>query len=177
MPLSIRTGISNQTAGTSKSSSASSIPQTPSLQVGKVMGVVTTNNTPTRAQFEKLGGYSSSGTIFYLDYDKSKNIDPKLNDDIFLDRYDFILVMLGTILPITFPIDFTNGDTTYVHIDLKFLKMYSKKPVNVLNFIFLASFSRIAPSALAKPAVATQIKSTIKNNQFGSPTSAHFFIS
>ena len=88
MPLSIRTGISNQTAGTSKSSSASSTPQTPSLQVGKVMGVVTTNNTPTPKQFEKVGGYNSPGTVFYLDYNRSKNIDPKLNDDNYLDRCD-----------------------------------------------------------------------------------------
>jgi hypothetical protein len=88
MPLSIRTGISNQTAGTSKSSAASSSPLTLSLQVGKVMGVVTTNNTPTPKQFEKVGGYDSPGTVFYLDYNRSKNIDPKLNDDNYLDRCD-----------------------------------------------------------------------------------------
>jgi len=88
MPLSIRTGISNQTAGTSKSSAASSSPLTLSLQVGKVMGVVTTNNTPTPKQFEKVGGYNSPGTVFYLDYNRSKNIDPKLNDDNYLDRCD-----------------------------------------------------------------------------------------
>jgi hypothetical protein len=87
MSLSIRTGISNQTAGTSKSSTTSAISQIPSLQVGKVMGVVTTNNTPTPKQFEKVGGYNSPGTVFYLDYNKSKNIDPKITDD-YLDRCD-----------------------------------------------------------------------------------------
>ena len=90
MPLSIRTGISNQTAGVSKSSNTSAIPQTPALQVGKVMGVVTTNNTPTPRQFERVGGFSAPGTIFYLDYDKSKNIDPivgsSLDVDAFLNR-------------------------------------------------------------------------------------------
>lgn len=89
MPLSIRTGISNQTAGTSKSSTTSAIPQIPSLQVGKVMGVVTTKNTPSPKQFEKVGGFDSPGTIFYLDYNKSKNIDPKIaNPDDYLDRCD-----------------------------------------------------------------------------------------
>jgi hypothetical protein len=89
MPLSIRTGISNQTAGTSKSSTTSAIPQIPSLQVGKVMGVVTTKNTPSPKQFEKVGGFDSPGTIFYLDYNKSKNIDPKIVDvDDRLDKCD-----------------------------------------------------------------------------------------
>jgi hypothetical protein len=88
MSLQIRTGISNQTAGTSKSSTTSAIPQIPALQVGKVMGVVTTENTPSSKQFEKVGGLESPGTIFYLDYDKSKNIDPKLNRDDYLDRCD-----------------------------------------------------------------------------------------
>jgi len=89
MPLSIRTGISNQTAGTSKSSTTSAIPQIPALQVGKVMGVVTTKNTPSPKQFEKVGGFDSPGTIFYLDYNKSKNIDPKIsNPDDYLDRCD-----------------------------------------------------------------------------------------
>ena len=43
-------------------------------QVGRVYGVVTTENTPTKEMFEKVGGYSGIGTIFYLDYEQSKNI-------------------------------------------------------------------------------------------------------
>lgn len=42
-------------------------------QIGKVFGVVTTYNTPTKELFEKVGGWSGIGTVFYLDYEKSKN--------------------------------------------------------------------------------------------------------
>jgi hypothetical protein len=45
----------------------------PKAQVGKVYGVVTTENTPTQAMFEKVGGFNGIGTIFYLDYDQAKN--------------------------------------------------------------------------------------------------------
>ena len=47
---------------------------TKKAQVGRVYGVVTTENTPTKEMFEKVGGYSGIGTIFYLDYEQSKNI-------------------------------------------------------------------------------------------------------
>ena len=50
-------------------------------QVGKVYGVVTTENTPTKAMFEKVGGFSSIGTIFYLDYDQAKNTVGNIGDD------------------------------------------------------------------------------------------------
>jgi hypothetical protein len=42
-------------------------------QVGRVYGIVTTENTPTKEMFEKAGGYSGIGTIFYLDYEQSKD--------------------------------------------------------------------------------------------------------
>ena len=54
------------------------------VQVGKVYGVVTTENTPTKEMFEKVGGYSGIGTIFYLDYDQSKDIIGTI-DSKFLD--------------------------------------------------------------------------------------------
>jgi hypothetical protein len=44
-------------------------------QIGKVYGIITTENTPTKELFDKYGGWSGIGTIFYLDYDNSKNID------------------------------------------------------------------------------------------------------
>ena len=47
----------------------------PPPQVGKVFGVITTKNTPTKELFEKYGGYNGIGTIFYLDYMLSKNIE------------------------------------------------------------------------------------------------------
>lgn len=45
------------------------------VQIGKVYGIITTENTPTKELFDKNGGWSGIGTIFYLDYEQSKNID------------------------------------------------------------------------------------------------------
>jgi hypothetical protein len=42
-------------------------------QVGRVYGVVTVENTPTKEMFEKVGGFNSIGTVFYLDYETAKN--------------------------------------------------------------------------------------------------------
>jgi len=42
-------------------------------QIGKVFGIITTQNTPTKELFDANGGYNGIGTIFYLDYDTSKN--------------------------------------------------------------------------------------------------------
>ena len=44
-------------------------------QIGKVYGVITTENTPTKDLFDKSGGWGGIGTIFYLDYDQAKDID------------------------------------------------------------------------------------------------------
>ena len=44
-------------------------------KVGKVFGIITTENTPTKALFEANGGFGGIGTIFYLDYDQSKDIE------------------------------------------------------------------------------------------------------
>lgn len=52
--------------------------------VGKVYGVVTTQNTPTKEMFEKVGGFNAIGTIFYLDYDQAKNTTGSI-DNKFLD--------------------------------------------------------------------------------------------
>lgn len=43
-------------------------------QIGKVYGIITTENTPTKELFEKYGGFSGIGTIFYLNYENAKNI-------------------------------------------------------------------------------------------------------
>jgi hypothetical protein len=55
----------------------------PSLQVGRVYGVVTTENTPSEKMFKKAGGFNGIGSIFYLDYNSSKNITG--TGDEFLD--------------------------------------------------------------------------------------------
>lgn len=42
-------------------------------QIGKVYGVITTENTPTKELFEKYGGWNGIGTVFYLPYNEFKN--------------------------------------------------------------------------------------------------------
>ncbi len=87
MSLSIKTGVSPLSFGLSKASSLP-IPTVPStIKIGKVMGVVTTKNTPTFKQFERAGGYSGMGSVLFINYDNSKNIDPN-SDDSFLDICD-----------------------------------------------------------------------------------------
>ena len=44
-------------------------------QIGKVYGVITTENTPTKELFEKSGGWGGIGTVFYLDYEQAKDTD------------------------------------------------------------------------------------------------------
>jgi hypothetical protein len=44
-------------------------------QIGKVFGVITTKDTPTKELFERSGGWDGVGTVFYLDYDNSKDIN------------------------------------------------------------------------------------------------------
>jgi hypothetical protein len=52
-------------------------------QIGRVYGVITTENTPTKAQFEKYGGFNAIGTILYLDYNNSISITGSNTDDFF----------------------------------------------------------------------------------------------
>lgn len=52
-------------------------------QIGKVYGVVTTEDTPTPAMFKKAGGFNGIGTIFYLDYISSKNVEGEVSDPFF----------------------------------------------------------------------------------------------
>jgi len=86
MSLSIKTGVGSLTSGISRASSQF-IPPPPPLKIGKVMGVITTNNTPTTKQFDRAGNFGGMGSIFFLNYDNSKNIDPN-NTDSFLDTCD-----------------------------------------------------------------------------------------
>ena len=54
---------------------------TPEKRIGKVYGVVTGIDTPTPLQFQRAGGVNALGTVFCLDFDKSKNITGSFNDD------------------------------------------------------------------------------------------------
>jgi hypothetical protein len=50
-------------------------------QIGKVYGVVTTENTPTPAMFRRAGGFNGLGSVFYLDYNQAKDIIGETNDE------------------------------------------------------------------------------------------------
>ena len=78
--LIIKSGVSKFSSGMNKTSGQSSLSKPQSVKIGKVMGVVTTNNTPTSKQFEKVSGYGGMGTVFFLDYNRAKNIDPFTNN-------------------------------------------------------------------------------------------------
>ena len=73
----IRTGLSSQNASISKSRSLP--PSANKPQVGKVYGVVTTENTPTKELFEKVGGFAGVGTVFYRTYNTSKEISETID--------------------------------------------------------------------------------------------------
>jgi hypothetical protein len=57
----------------------------PPPAIGRVYGVVTTKDTPTKAMFEKVGGFNAIGTIFYLSYNESIGVVGRM-DDVFLDN-------------------------------------------------------------------------------------------
>lgn len=52
---------------------------------GRVYGIVTTENTPTKAMFDKVGGFNAIGTIFYRNYNESIGVVGQI-DDAFLDE-------------------------------------------------------------------------------------------
>jgi len=57
-------------------------PITPT-QVGRVYGVITTEDTPTKKQFERVGGFDAIGTIFYKDYNQAQNVIGRLDEPFF----------------------------------------------------------------------------------------------
>jgi len=69
----IKTGLSTFSSGISNAS-ATSGNNNNKPQIGKVFGVITTENTPTKALFDANGGWGGIGTVFYLDYENSKDI-------------------------------------------------------------------------------------------------------
>jgi hypothetical protein len=65
-------GIARATSNPNKSIP----PNTSKAQIGKVYGVVLNENTPSRELFERAGGWQGGiGSVYYLDYNASKNID------------------------------------------------------------------------------------------------------
>jgi hypothetical protein len=70
----IRENLGTIVAATSPNRKTSNASPSNKPQIGKVYGVITTENTPTKELFEKYGGWAGIGTVFYLDYEQSKNL-------------------------------------------------------------------------------------------------------
>jgi hypothetical protein len=75
MSTRIRENLGTLIAATSGKTTAKVNKSTP---IGKVFGVVLDETTPSKALFEKAGGWSGIGTVFYVDFDQSK--DKKIKD-------------------------------------------------------------------------------------------------
>lgn len=67
----IRENLGTFAAGISKSSPLPVV----NSQIGKVFGVILNENTPSKELFDSNGGWNGVGTIFYLDFEQSKDID------------------------------------------------------------------------------------------------------
>jgi len=74
----VKLGLSRQSKASTKINSLPS----PSLkpQVGKVYGVITTRNTPTKELFEAAGGFNGIGVVFYRLYNTSKNVEENIEN-------------------------------------------------------------------------------------------------
>ena len=75
----VRSNLANITNSINKNNNP---PEVIKPQVGKVFGIITTKDTPTKELFETNGGWSGIGTVFYLDYEnsldlKKENVDLK----------------------------------------------------------------------------------------------------
>ena len=57
--------------------------QSSQLVIGKVFGVVLNENTPSKKRFEEANGWAGIGTIYYLEYNTSKNIT---TDSVDIDK-------------------------------------------------------------------------------------------
>lgn len=67
----IRENLGTFAAGISKSSPLPVV----NPQIGKVFGVLLNENTPSKELFNTNGGWNGVGTVFYLDFEQSKDID------------------------------------------------------------------------------------------------------
>ena len=67
----LKTGNAPLSTGISRASIISAAQEVYGPQIGKVYGVVTTENTPTKEAFIKAGGWDGIGTVFYLEYNQS----------------------------------------------------------------------------------------------------------
>jgi len=77
----LKTGLSSYNVAIGKINSFSPSP-TQRAQIGKVIGVVTTENTPNKELFEQAKGFRGIGTIFFQNYNVSKNQVEDINQSL-----------------------------------------------------------------------------------------------
>ena len=137
----IRENLGGLVAATSRSS----IPPTIKAQIGKVFGVITTKNTPTKELFEKYGGFSGVGTIFYQDYEQSKNTDEadlnfcKTAKPFHTSTQHYPLI--GELVLLTdAPSPDSQINNTSNQNELKFVKLNAFIMIGIGIFIFLSGF-------------------------------------
>ena len=70
----IKSGLSSFQSYISQGYTSNRPSNSSTQQLGKVFGVVLNENTPSKELFEKAGGWSGLGAIYYLEYDSSKTI-------------------------------------------------------------------------------------------------------
>lgn len=79
MGIRIRENLGGIVAGLGQSSSPSSF----KFKVGRVYGVIMDETTPSQGIFDQFGGWDGMGTVFYMEYEQSKNVP--VNNDNFIN--------------------------------------------------------------------------------------------
>jgi len=145
----IHTNLSSYNVALSSVARTNSInpPQNSSYQIGKVYGIVTTENTPTEAAFKVAGEYSGIGTVFFKDYNLSKNDTGSIEDVHILPRaiplfpqiqYAPLIGELIYIVDLPSPqsqVDPTVGQKYYVTINLWNNNQQNSQPVGNNDFL------------------------------------------
>lgn len=108
-----------------------------STQIGKVYGVVTTENTPTKELFDSVGRFNAIGVIFYRDYKNSKETPENLENiplstafPLFPQVQNIPLIgELVYLIDLPSPVSFFNGQKNTSSGKQK----YYISPINVWN--------------------------------------------
>jgi hypothetical protein len=75
MGFKVRNNLSGFNGASSVKGGGPSGQKTSENNIGKVFGVVLDENTPSREAFDAAGGWDGIGTVYYKNYDSSKNED------------------------------------------------------------------------------------------------------
>jgi len=123
----IRENLGLLTAASTKTAPVTS----PRPQIGKVYGVVLDESTPSKEDFDRVGGWTGIGTVFYLPYEQSKNIDSidlkkcKIARPFFASTQDYPLI--GELILLT------EGPTAISQLASNLSQKYYIGVVNIWN--------------------------------------------